>query len=80
MSDLAVGALHAVLWGAVGLRGDGPVAEQAGLSLGGLLRWLRDQAGLTQDELAEAAEVSQRAISDLERGINRTASKDTQYC
>ena len=56
---------------------DGPVAEQTGLSLGGLLRQLRDEAGLTQDELAEAARVSQRAISDLERGINRTARKDT---
>ena len=55
----------------------GPVAEQAGLSFGGLLRRLRDEAGLTQDELAEAAQVSQRAISDLERGINRTARKDT---
>jgi transcriptional regulator with XRE-family HTH domain len=37
----------------------------------------REDAGLTQDELAEAARVSQRAISDLERGINRTARKDT---
>ena len=55
----------------------GPVAEQAGLRFGGLLRQLRDEAGLTQDELAEAARVSQRAISDLERGINRTARKDT---
>jgi tetratricopeptide (TPR) repeat protein/transcriptional regulator with XRE-family HTH domain len=34
-------------------------------------------AGLTQDELAEAAGISQRAVSDLERGINRTARKDT---
>jgi predicted ATPase/class 3 adenylate cyclase len=56
---------------------DRPVAEQVGLSFGGLLRQLRDEAGLTQDELAEAAQVSQRAISDLERGINRTARKDT---
>ena len=56
---------------------DGPVAEQAGLGFGGLLRQLRDEAGLTQDELAEAAKVSQRAISDLERGINATARKDT---
>ena len=56
---------------------DGPAAEQAGLRFGGLLRQLRDQAGLTQDELAEAAQVSQRAISDLERGINATARKDT---
>jgi predicted ATPase/DNA-binding CsgD family transcriptional regulator/DNA-binding XRE family transcriptional regulator len=53
------------------------VAEQAGLSFAGLLRRLRDEAGLTQEELAEAARVSQRAVSDLERGINRTARKDT---
>jgi tetratricopeptide (TPR) repeat protein/transcriptional regulator with XRE-family HTH domain len=53
------------------------VAGQAGLGFGGLLRQLRDDARLTQDELAEAARVSQRAISDLERGINRTARKDT---
>jgi tetratricopeptide (TPR) repeat protein/transcriptional regulator with XRE-family HTH domain len=53
------------------------VAGQAELGFGGLLRRLRDEAGLTQDELAEAAQVSQRAVSDLERGINRTARKDT---
>ena len=56
---------------------DGSAAEQAGLGFGGLLRQLRDEAGLTQDELADAAQVSQRAISDLERGINRTSRKDT---
>jgi tetratricopeptide (TPR) repeat protein/transcriptional regulator with XRE-family HTH domain len=56
---------------------DGPVTGQAGLGFGGLLRRLRDEAGLTQDELAEVAQVSQRAISDLERGINATARKDT---
>ncbi|HEX8007101.1 MAG TPA: helix-turn-helix domain-containing protein, partial [Trebonia sp.] len=53
------------------------MAEQAGLGFGGLLRQLRDDAGLTQEGLAEAARVSQRAVSDLERGINRTARKDT---
>jgi predicted ATPase/DNA-binding CsgD family transcriptional regulator/DNA-binding XRE family transcriptional regulator len=53
------------------------VAEQAGLGFGGLLRRLRTEARLTQEELAEAAQVSQRAVSDLERGINRTARKDT---
>jgi len=53
------------------------VAEQAGLGFGGLLRQLRAEARLTQEELAEAAQVSQRAVSDLERGINRTARKDT---
>jgi tetratricopeptide (TPR) repeat protein/transcriptional regulator with XRE-family HTH domain len=56
---------------------DGPAEERAELSFGGLLRRLRDEAGLTQDELAEAAQVSQRAVSDLERGINATARKDT---
>jgi tetratricopeptide (TPR) repeat protein/transcriptional regulator with XRE-family HTH domain len=56
---------------------DGPGTGRAGLRFGGLLRQLREQAGLTQDELAEAAQVSQRAISDLERGINATARKDT---
>jgi predicted ATPase/DNA-binding XRE family transcriptional regulator len=63
--------------GGGGRKGAGRVAEQAGLGFGGLLRQLRDDAGLTQEELAEAAQVSQRAVSDLERGINRTARKDT---
>jgi len=53
------------------------VAEPGALGFGVLLRQLRDDAGLTQDELAAAAQVSQRAISDLERGVNRTARKDT---
>jgi transcriptional regulator with XRE-family HTH domain len=56
---------------------DGPVTEESGLRFGGLLRQLRDQAGLTQEELAEAAQLSQRAVSDLERGVNVTARKDT---
>jgi transcriptional regulator with XRE-family HTH domain len=47
------------------------------VGFGGLLRQLREEAGLTQEELAEAARVSRRAVSDLERGINRTARKDT---
>jgi non-specific serine/threonine protein kinase len=54
-----------------------PVAEQAGPGFGGLLRQLRADAGLTQEELAEAASVSPRSVSDLERGINLTARKDT---
>ena len=51
-------------------------AEPA-LSFAGLLRRLRTGARLTQEELAEAAGVSPRSVSDLERGINRTARKDT---
>ena len=42
-----------------------------------LLQRLRVRAGMTQGELAEAAGVSPRTVSDLERGINRTARKDT---
>ena len=53
------------------------MTEQAELDFGALLRQLRFEGGLTQEELAEAARVSQRAVSDLERGINRTARKDT---
>ena len=51
--------------------------EQPGLSFAALLRQLRAEARLTQEELAEAASLSPRSVSDLERGINRTARKDT---
>jgi transcriptional regulator with XRE-family HTH domain len=53
------------------------VTEQPALSFAGLLRRLRAGAKLTQDELAAAAGVSPRSVSNLERGINRTAHKDT---
>ena len=53
------------------------MAEQAALSFGGLLRQLRAGALLSQEELAEAAQLSRRSVSDLERGINRTARRDT---
>jgi tetratricopeptide (TPR) repeat protein/transcriptional regulator with XRE-family HTH domain len=42
-----------------------------------LLRQLRAEARLTQEELAEAASLSPEAVSALERGIHRTAHKDT---
>ena len=53
------------------------MAEQGAPGFGGLLRQLRADAGLTQEELAGAAGLSPRSISDLERGINLTARKDT---
>ena len=53
-----------------GLRGDtGTMAGQPVLEFAGLLRQLRAEAGLTQEELAEAAGLSPRSVSDLERGI-----------
>jgi transcriptional regulator with XRE-family HTH domain/tetratricopeptide (TPR) repeat protein len=53
------------------------MAEQPVLGFAGLLRQLRATARLTQEELAEAAGLSPRSVSDLERGIHRTAHKDT---
>src|SRR5215831_9831346 len=53
------------------------VTEQPALTFAGLLRQLRAGAKLTQEELATAAGVSARSVSNLERGINRTAHKDT---
>jgi tetratricopeptide (TPR) repeat protein/transcriptional regulator with XRE-family HTH domain len=53
------------------------VVAEPGLSFADLLRRLRAGARLTQEELAEAAGISPRSVSDLERGINRTARKDT---
>src|ERR1700730_14583999 len=53
------------------------MGEHPALGFGSLLRQLRDDAGLTQEELAEAASLSPRSVSDLERGINATASPQT---
>ncbi len=53
------------------------VAGQSALSFAGLVRQLRAEAQLTQEELAEAAGLSPRTLSDLERGVSRTAHKDT---
>jgi transcriptional regulator with XRE-family HTH domain len=53
------------------------VAQPPAPSFAGLLRRLRAEAGLTQEELAEAAGLSPRSVSDLERGVSRTAHKET---
>ena len=50
---------------------------EPGLRFADLLRQLRTEARLTQEELAEQAGLSPRSVSDLERGINRTARKDS---
>src|ERR1041385_3385164 len=46
-------------------------------TFGDLLRRYRLAAGLTQEELAERAQVSPRAISDLERGLRKRPWRDT---
>src|SRR5208282_5624830 len=53
------------------------MTEQSVLEFAGVLRQLRAEARLTQEELAEAAGLSPRSVSDLERGVNRTAHKET---
>jgi tetratricopeptide (TPR) repeat protein/transcriptional regulator with XRE-family HTH domain len=46
-------------------------------AFGDLLRRHRVLAGITQEELAERAHLSARAISDLERGVKRAPRRDT---
>jgi Helix-turn-helix domain len=41
------------------------MAEPRAQGFGGLVRQLRAEAGLTQEELAEAASLSPRSVSDL---------------
>jgi tetratricopeptide (TPR) repeat protein/transcriptional regulator with XRE-family HTH domain len=53
------------------------VTGQPVVSFAELLKRLRTDAGLTQEELAKRASVSPRSVSDLERGINKTARQDT---
>jgi transcriptional regulator with XRE-family HTH domain len=53
------------------------MSEQTTSGFAGLLQQLRVGAQLTQQELAKAAGLSPRAVSDLERGIHRTARNDT---
>jgi tetratricopeptide (TPR) repeat protein/transcriptional regulator with XRE-family HTH domain len=47
------------------------------VAISGVLRELRAKAGLTQEQLAEAAGLSPRAISDLERAVVSIPHKDT---
>jgi predicted ATPase/transcriptional regulator with XRE-family HTH domain len=49
----------------------------SGVPFGALLKQFREAAGLTQEALAEQAGLSVRAISALERGVNRTPRRDT---
>ena len=57
-------------------QGDGGVTGPPA-SFAGLLRQLRAEAGLTREELAAAAGLGLRTVSDLERGAHRTAHQDT---
>jgi len=62
---------------AAGGRQPGMQGLRSTSSLGALLRQQRLAAGLTQDALAEKAQLSARAIADLERGVRRYPYPDT---
>jgi tetratricopeptide (TPR) repeat protein/transcriptional regulator with XRE-family HTH domain len=53
------------------------ILAETALAFGTQLRRYRIAAGLTQEELAERARVSQRSISDMERGVPHTPRPDT---
>ena len=53
------------------------MATEQQAAFGDELRHARRNAGLTQEELAERAGVSTRAISDLERGVHQAPHRDT---
>ncbi len=53
------------------------MTEQDAGSFADLLRRLRTEASLSQEDLAEAAGLSSRSISDLERGVHPTSRRDT---
>jgi transcriptional regulator with XRE-family HTH domain len=61
--------------GASRARGDAVAEPPVTFALA--LRKLRAEARLTQEELAEAAGLSPRSVSDLERGIATTPRRDT---
>src|SRR6266702_1348750 len=59
-------------------REDGvPMAAPQPLAFGELLKRYRVAAGLTQGQLAERAGLSERAVSDLERGARRAPQRAT---
>src|SRR5580692_1970411 len=59
------------------MRARGGVVAELPVTFAGLLRKLRTGAHLTQEELAEAARLSPRAVSDLERGIAAAPRRET---
>ncbi|MGZ4579788.1 MAG: helix-turn-helix transcriptional regulator [Nocardioidaceae bacterium] len=56
------------------------VTEQRALSFAGLLQQLRAAAKLTQEELAAAAGVSPRSVSNLERGSTGLRTRTPLRC
>jgi transcriptional regulator with XRE-family HTH domain len=64
-------------WLRAGLEGASGGGRAVWTGVRGVAAAAADRGPLTQEELAEAAGLSPRSVSDLERGIHRTAHKDT---
>ena len=60
-----------------GLREKGTAVTEPPVTFAGLLRKLRADAWLTQEELAKSSGVPPRTISDLERGVAVSPHRDT---
>src|ERR1700691_2783419 len=58
-------------------RARGEAVAEPPVTFAALLRKLRTQARLTQEELAETTGLSPRSVSDLERGIAATPHRET---
>src|SRR5579863_4610563 len=54
---------------------DSAMLDEGGVA--GRLRARRTALGLTQAELAERAGISERAVSDIERGLRRVVYRET---
>jgi predicted ATPase/DNA-binding XRE family transcriptional regulator len=55
------------------------MARKRNLALGELLKRYRAASGLTQVELATRANISERTLSDLERGVSQAPHRDTLH-
>src|SRR5262249_48283598 len=79
---LWVQALFAWCWPSAGqgVRGGTAVMEEPALTFAGLLRQLRAETRLTQEELAEAAGLSPRSVSDLERALTGPPARRPPRC
>ena len=53
------------------------MSAEAAPSFAALLRRYRQERGLTQERLAELAEVGVRTLSDLESGVTRQPQRET---
>ena len=77
MSFLCYTVQSVCQWSDLGATGRREASMTLDSRFGALLKRYRQAAGLSQEALAARADLSARAISDLERGINHSPRSDT---